>query len=254
MPLHPRQLTVQIGIAGTSRQTSPSARLLQEASMARPSLVQALVVALALFSPSIATAQRHETARLSFGVGAYVLAPGAVARAFNTGADFTLTGTVHLAGRLALRAGFAGDLLPYDQARFFRQLGHREVDLASQQGGEARLTTWSAGPEVTLWRTSSGMLSAFTTVGRVSRSTSTDALVYLYCDHPNVVRVDPNGCAQAEAETRIRGTAGSIAIGAVLRWRDDARSCWLIEAGYARTFQTPVSAGFPVRLGWGFAF
>jgi hypothetical protein len=224
------------------------------------------VFALALLSPSLAAAQQHETVSLRFAAGVYVLAPGAVARAFNTGGSLTLTGTVHLAGALALRAEVARDQLPYDRARFFQQLGIGTVDLATQLGGEAQLTTWSAGPEITLWRTSSMLLSSFTTVGRASRSTSTGPLVGLYCGPPSVVVdadgtihaptgwVAPSGCAQAQTETRISGTAASVAIGAALRWHTNSRWFVSFEAAYARSFLTPVSGGFPIRAGYGFAF
>jgi hypothetical protein len=234
--------------------------------MPGPSLVQALAVALALLGPSVASAQQHETVSLRLAGGAYVLAPGAVARAFNTGASVTVTGTVHLATRLALRAEVARDQLPYDRVRFFQQLGIGPVDLATQFGADARLTTWSAGPELALWRTSSVLLSSFTTVGRVHRSTSTGPLLVLYCGPPSVVVdadgtihaptewVAPSGCAQAQAETQISGTAWSVAIGAALRWRTGARSFVSFEAAYARSFLTPASAGFPLRAGYGLTF
>jgi len=174
--------------------------------------------------------------------------------------------TVHLVGRLSVRAALDHDWLPYDRARFFQNLSLTPIDLNSQLGAAAELTTWSVGPELTLWRTPSLRLYSFSALGRGSRSTTTGRLVSLYCEPPSVVVdpdgtihapsgwVAPSGCDQAVAETAVEGSGGILAIGLGLRWRYPIRTVFSLEAGYVRSLLSPAIGAFPVRFGYGFTF
>ena len=197
------------------------------------------------------------SAQQSLGVtgGAYVPS-GAFAQAFDNGASMGVFGSVHLTGGLSLRVALHRDWLPYDRARFFRQLGVDSVDLGGQLGGDARLSTWSIGPELTLWRAGPLHIYSFGTVGRVSRSTSTAPLVALYCEAPTVPPGSPPpvGCAAAERETRIDGSGTAFALGAGARWRWRGRTVISLEAGYDRALLSPASSGFPIRLGYSVTF
>src|SRR5438105_5814992 len=73
--------------------------------MTRPSHISALLLSLeALALPRVAPAQQPERLQLSATGGAYLLAPGAFAQAFNHGPSLGLMTTVHLVGRLSVRA------------------------------------------------------------------------------------------------------------------------------------------------------
>jgi len=198
------------------------------------------------------------SAQGSLGVtgGAYVPAGGDFAQAFQHGPSVGLVASVHLVRGLSLRVALYRDWLPYDRARFFRQLGMDSVDLGGQLGGDARLSTWSIGPELTLWRMGPLHIYSFGTVGRVSRSTSTAPLVALYCEAPGVPPGSPPpvGCAAAEWETRIAGSGAAFALGAGARWRWQGRSVLSLEAGYDRALWSPASSGFPIRLGYSITF
>ena len=235
--------------------------------MTRPSLISALLLSLeALAFPRVAAAQQPERLQLSATGGAYLLAPGAFAQAFNHGPTLGLMTTVHLVGRLSVRATVDHDWLPYDRARFFQNLSLTPIDLNSQLGAAAELTTWSVGPELRLWRTPSLRLYSFSALGRGSRSTTTGPLVTLYCEPPSVVVdpdgtihapsgwVAPSGCDQAVAETAVEGSGGVLAIGFGLRWRYRIRTVFSLEAGYVRSLVSPASGAFPVRFGYGFTF
>ena len=197
-------------------------------------------------------------AQRSIGVrgGAYVPASGAFAQAFQEGPSMGVFASVHLIRGLSVRVALQQDWLAYDRARFFRQLGMDSVDLDGQLGGEARLRTWSNGPELTVWRFGSVHVYSFGTIGRVSRSTSTAPLVALYCEAPGVPPGSPPpiGCAAAERETRIAGSGAAFALGAGARWRWRGRSLLSLEAAYDRALLSPASSGFPIRLGYGITF
>ncbi|HMJ59480.1 MAG TPA: hypothetical protein VK467_10100 [Gemmatimonadales bacterium] len=219
--------------------------------MAKPSWCLALFLACAaLMQPAAGQGSVGVTG------GAYVPASGAFAQAFEHGPSLGLFASVHLVRGLSLRVALQQDLLPYDRARFFRQLGMESVDLDGQLGGDARLRTWSIGPELTLWRTASVRLYSFGMVGRVSRSTSTAPLVALYCEAPGVPpgSTPPSGCTDAERETQIAGSGAAFALGAGARWRWRGRTFVSLEAGYDRALLSPASSGFPVRLGYSITF
>ncbi len=211
---------------------------------------------LALFLSSVALAQAAAAQR-TIGVtgGVYVLDGGAFEQAFEHGPSMGLSASVHLVRGLSLRVAFRRDWLPYDRARFFRQLGIDSVDLDGQLGGDARLSNWSIGPELTLWRRGPLHVYSFGMVGRVSRATSTAPLVALYCEAPGVPPGSPPvGCAAAERETRIEGSGAAFALGAGARWRWRGRALISLEAGYDRAFLAPASSGFPIRLGYSLTF
>jgi hypothetical protein len=223
--------------------------------MTRPSLSLALLLPYAALTLP-AAAQRSGGTNMSLTGGAYLLAPGTFAQAFNHGPTMGLVSSAHLVGRLSLRAALRHDWLPYDRARFFRQLGVGTVDLDEQLGGDAQLTTWSVGPELTLWRPRWLRLYSFGTLGRASRSTSTGPLVALYCEPPSVPPGSPAsaGCDRAVRETRIKGNGVSLALGAGVRWQSQTRTFLSLEAAYDRELLSPASSGFPIRLGYGITF
>lgn len=187
--------------------------------------------------------------------GAYVPS-GAFAQAFEHGLSMDLFASVHLVRGLSLRVDHHRAWLPYDRGRFFRQLGMDSVDLDGQLGADARLSSWSIGPELTLWRTGPLHVYSFGTVGRVSRSTSTAPLVALYCEAPGVPPGSPPpvGCPGAQRETRIAGSGAAFALGAGARWRWRGRTLLSLEAGYDRALLSPASGGFPIRLGYSVTF
>jgi hypothetical protein len=221
----------------------------------RPSRSRALLLTYAALTLP-AAAQRSGGTNISVTGGAYLLAPGTVAQAFNHGPSMGLVSSVHVLGKLSVRAALGHDWLPYDRARFFRQLGLGPVDLDEQLGADAQLTTWSVGPELTLWRTPWLHLYSFGTLGRASRSTTTVPLVALYCEPPSVPPGSPApaGCDQAARETRIKGNGVSLVLGAGVRWRSQTRTFLSLEAGYDRALLSPASSGFPIRLGYGITF
>ena len=208
---------------------------------------------LALFLSSVALTQAGAAQRtIGLTGGVYVPDGGAFAQAFEHGPSMGLSGSVQLVRGLSLRVAFQRDWLPYDRARFFRQLGIDSVDLDGQLGGDARLSNWSIGPELTLWRTGPLHVYSFGMVGRVSRATSTAPLVALYCESPG--SSPPVGCAEAQRETRVAGSGAAFALGAGARWRWRGRALISLEAGYDRALLSPASSGFPIRLGYSVTF
>lgn len=187
--------------------------------------------------------------------GAYVPS-GAFAQAFDNGPSMELFASVHLVRGLSLRVDLHRAWLPYDRGRFFQQLGMDSVDLDGQLGGDAQLSSWSIGPELTLWRGGPVHIYSFGTIGRVSRSTSTAPLVALYCESPGVPPGSPPpvGCAAAQRETRIEGSGAAFAFGAGARWRWRGRALISLEAGYDRALLSPASSGFPIRVGYSVTF
>ena len=197
-----------------------------------------LAVSIVALASRSVLAQQLERPVLGVAGGVSLLGRDAFAQAFDQGPSVRLMATVHLVGRLSMRVGVGHDWFPYDRPRLFRTLGLDSVDLDSQLGGDAQLTTWSVGPEVTLWRTLAVRVYSFGSVGRVSRSTSTGPLVSLYCDPPSAGSpgVAPAGCAQAVAETDVAGAGTSLAIGTGIQWRYRPRALVSLEVGFARSF------------------
>ena len=235
--------------------------------MTRPSLASALLLSLqALGLPSQGSAQQPGRASLTLTGGISLLTPSAFAQAFNNGPSLGFITTAHLVGSLSVRAAVEHVWLPYDRARFFQQLGLTPIDLDSQLGGNAQVTTWSVGPEFSLWQTPSFRLYSFGMLGRVSRTAGTGPLLSLYCLPPSVVIdpdgtihtpsgwVAPGGCDQAVAETQVAGKGGSLSIGAGFRWRYGLRAFVSLEAGFVRSLPSPRSSSVPIRLGYGFTF
>lgn len=176
---------------------------------------------------------------------------------------FGLGVAVRVAGKVSVRASFERDWFPYDRARFSESLGLSAVDLNDQLGAGAQTSTWSVGPELSLWRSPSLDLYSFGTLGRVSRAPSTGPLLALYCGAPSVVIdadggilapsdwVAPAACDRALAETRVAGSGVSFEVGAGLRLRHRHGTYFSLEGGYARSFLVPYTDSFPLRIAYG---
>ena len=210
-------------------------------------------------------AQETRSAWLGLTGGLSILGLGQLARDYNTGPNVSLTASVPAGGRLSIRASVERASLPYDRARFFRQLGIGRVELEGQLGAAASLTTWSVGPEVTLCQPRLELYS-FGAVGRDSRKSGTGPLLALYCEPPTLINgadrtiraptdwTPPSGCAEAVAGARIDGRGASLGVGAGLRWRDRRGTGITIESGYVRSLLTPQASTFPLRVGVGVFF
>lgn len=212
----------------------------------------AVLVITGLSLTSHATAQPNRRAWIGLTGGLAVLTPGGIAEDFNTGVSVGLVASLPMPGRLSIRAGVERTRLPLDRSRFFRLIGLSQVDLTTQMGAAALLTSWSLGPEVRLWGGPRTEVFSFGTLGLDSRRDGTEQLVDLYCRPSNAPA--RSGCNDAIVGTRVAGRGASLAVGGGLRWRDGRGTAISVEGGYARSMLSPHAGSFPLRVGLGVQF